>query len=352
MNPFVHLHVHSQYSLLDGQASISGLVDKAIADGMTAIALTDHGTMFGIKEFYNYVKKKNSKYQSTISDCEKELNELKEKEHLTDEEQERFDKLQAKIKESKAALFKPILGCECYVAPDHRTNKGGREHRSGNHLVVLAKNKQGYKNLIKIVSYSWTEGFYGRPRIDKELLEKYKEGLIISSACLGGEVSRLIMKGNIAQAEEVVLWYKKTFGDDYYLELQRHKTSAPDADRTIYPKQEEVNAVLIEFARKHNIKLIATNDVHFVNDVDAEAHDRLICLNTGSDFDDPNRMRYTKQEWLKTRAEIAQLFADVPEVMTNTQEIADKVEFYSIDSKPLMPDFPIPDGFGDSDDYL
>ncbi|MGL6178833.1 MAG: DNA polymerase III subunit alpha [Tannerellaceae bacterium] len=352
MNPFVHLHVHSQYSLLDGQASISGLVDKAIADGMTAIALTDHGTMFGIKEFYNYVKKKNSKYQSTISDCEKELNELKEKEHLTDEEQERFDKLQAKIKESKAALFKPILGCECYVAPDHRTNKGGREHRSGNHLVVLAKNKQGYKNLIKIVSYSWTEGFYGRPRIDKELLEKYKEGLIISSACLGGEVSRLIMKGNIAQAEEVVLWYKKTFGDDYYLELQRHKTSAPDADRTIYPKQEEVNAVLIELARKHNIKLIATNDVHFVNDVDAEAHDRLICLNTGSDFDDPNRMRYTKQEWLKTRAEIAQLFADVPEVMTNTQEIASKVEFYSIDSKPLMPDFPIPDGFGDSDDYL
>lgn len=352
MNPFVHLHVHSQYSLLDGQASISGLVDKAIADGMTAIALTDHGTMFGIKEFYNYVKKKNSKYQSTISDCEKELNELKEKEQLTDEEQERFDKLQAKIKESKAALFKPILGCECYVAPDHRSNKGGREHRSGNHLVVLAKNKQGYKNLIKIVSYSWTEGFYGRPRIDKELLEKYKEGLIISSACLGGEVSRLIMKGNIAQAEEVVLWYKKTFGDDYYLELQRHKTSAPDADRTIYPKQEEVNAVLIELARKHNIKLIATNDVHFVNDVDAEAHDRLICLNTGSDFDDPNRMRYTKQEWLKTRAEIAQLFADVPEVMTNTQEIADKVEFYSIDSKPLMPDFPIPDGFGDSDDYL
>lgn len=352
MNPFVHLHVHSQYSLLDGQASISGLVDKAIADGMTAIALTDHGTMFGIKEFYNYVKKKNSKYQSTISDCEKELNELKEKEQLNDEEQERFDKLQAKIKESKAALFKPILGCECYVAPDHRTNKSGREHRSGNHLVVLAKNKQGYKNLIKIVSYSWTEGFYGRPRIDKELLEKYKEGLIISSACLGGEVSRLIMKGNIQQAEEVALWYKKTFGDDYYLELQRHKTSAPDADRTIYPKQEEVNAVLIEFARKHNIKLIATNDVHFVNDVDAEAHDRLICLNTGSDFDDPNRMRYTKQEWLKTRAEIAQLFADVPEVMTNTQEIADKVEFYSIDSKPLMPDFPIPDGFADSDDYL
>ncbi len=352
MNPFVHLHVHSQYSLLDGQASISGLVDKAIADGMTAIALTDHGTMFGIKEFYNYVKKKNSKYQSTISDCEKELNELKEKEQLTDEEQERFDKLQAKIKESKASLFKPILGCECYVAPDHRTNKSGREHRSGNHLVVLAKNKQGYKNLIKIVSYSWTEGFYGRPRIDKELLEKYKEGLIISSACLGGEVSRLIMKGNIQQAEEVALWYKKTFGDDYYLELQRHKTSAPDADRTIYPKQEEVNAVLIEFARKHNIKLIATNDVHFVNDVDAEAHDRLICLNTGSDFDDPNRMRYTKQEWLKTRAEIAQLFADVPEVMTNTQEIADKVEFYSIDSKPLMPDFPIPDGFADSDDYL
>lgn len=348
MVPFVHLHVHSQYSLLDGQASVSGLVDKAIADGMPAIALTDHGNMFGIKEFFNYVKKKNKKYNDAIGEIEKEIKSFQEK----GESEALIAEKEKEIAELKAKLFKPILGCECYVARTSRHDKGSREHLSGHHLVVLAKNFIGYKNLIKMVSIGWVEGFYGRPRIDKELLEKYHEGLIVSSACLGGEIPRYIMQGNLAKAEESVLWFKNLFGDDYYLELQRHETTKSTADRTIYPKQQEVNKVLLELAAKHNIKVIATNDVHFINEEDAEAHDRLICLTTNSDVDDPNRMRYTQQEWMKTTEEMNIRFADVPEALSNTLEIADKVEFYSIDHKAYMPDFPLPEGFQDNDEYL
>ena len=352
MKPFVHLHVHTQYSMLDGQASIDSLIEKAQKDGMPAIAITDHGNMFGVKEFFNKVNKKNSKYTGTIKDCEKELNILKDKEILTPEEEERIKKLTEKIAECKASLFKPIIGCECYCARTNRFDKDGKEHLSGYHLIVLAKNFQGYKNLIKMVSLSWTEGFYGRPRIDKELLEKYHEGLIVSSACLGGEIPQHIMKGRLEEADKSIQWFKNLFGDDYYLEMQRHETRDPLADQTTFPKQQEVNKVLIELARKHGVKLIATNDVHFANEEDAEAHDRLICLSTGKDLDDPDRMRYSKQEWMKTTAQMNQIFADIPEALDNTLEIANKVEFYSIDHKALMPDFPIPPEFQDDDDYL
>ena len=352
MKPFVHLHVHTQYSMLDGQASIDSLIEKAQNDGMPAIAITDHGNMFGVKEFFNKVNKKNSKFTGTIKDCEKELNILKDKEILTPEEEERITKLTEKIAECKASLFKPIIGCECYCARTNRFDKDGKEHLSGYHLIVLAKNFQGYKNLIKMVSLSWTEGFYGRPRIDKELLEKYHEGLIVSSACLGGEIPQHIMKGRLEEADKSIQWFKNLFGDDYYLEMQRHETHDPLADQTTFPKQQEVNKVLIELARKHGVKLIATNDVHFANEEDAEAHDRLICLSTGKDLDDPDRMRYSKQEWMKTTAQMNQIFADIPEALDNTLEIANKVEFYSIDHKALMPDFPIPPEFQDDDDYL
>jgi DNA polymerase-3 subunit alpha len=338
--------------LLDGQASIDALIGKAQHDGMRALAVTDHGNMFGIKEFYNKVQKKNSKYLAVIKDCEHELNDLNDKHNPSDEDLVRMKKLSDKIEESKASLFKPILGCECYCARNGRFSKDGKEDLNGWHLILLAKSLQGYKNLVKLVSLGWTEGFYGRPRIDKELLEKYHEGLIVCSACLGGEVPRHILNGQLKKAEESVLWFKNLFGDDYYLEVQRHPTNNPNADRSTYPKQQEVNRELIALARKHGIKLIATNDVHFVNEEDAEAHDRLICLSTGKDLDDPARMRYSKQEWMKTTEEMNLLFKDIPEVLVNTLEIADKVAYYSIDNKPLMPDFPIPSEYKDADEYL
>ena len=348
MEPFIHLHVHTQYSLLDGQASIDALIDKAHKDGMRAIAVTDHGVMFGIKEFFNKVNKKNGKYKDTIKKAQKELDKINSQaEPITEEDNQKKAELEKQIQEAEASIFKPIIGCECYCARHGRHSKlATQDDRSGWHLIVLAKNLNGYKNLIKMVSLSWTEGFYGRPRIDKELLEQYHEDLIVCSACLGGEIPQLIMKGQLKQAEESVLWFKNLFGDDYYLEMQRHETHDPNADCTIFPHQQEVNKVLVELAHKHQIKLIATNDVHFVNEEDAEAHDRLICLSTGKDLDDPNRMRYSKQEWFKTREEMNEVFADVPEALSNTLEVLDKVEIYSIDHGPIMPFFPIPESFG------
>ena len=352
MEPFIHLHVHTQYSLLDGQASIDALIDKAQKDGMNAIAVTDHGNMFGIKEFFNKVSKKNSKSLGAIKDYEKVLKGLKSKTELTAEEQATLAELPAKIEAEKKKIFKPIIGCECYCARFGRHSKLSTQNdRSGWHLIVLAKNENGYKNLIKMVSLSWTEGFYGRPRIDKELLEKYHEDLIICSACLGGEIPQHIMNGQIDKAEASILWFKNLFGDDYYLEMQRHETHKPGADTSTFPKQQEVNKVLIELAHKHNVKLIASNDVHFVNEEDAEAHDRLICLSTGKDLDDPKRMRYTKQEWMKTTAEMNVIFADIPEALRNTVEIAEKVEFYTIDHGPIMPTFAIPEDFGTEEGY-
>ena len=347
MHPFVHLHVHSQYSLLDGQASIPRLVDKAVSDGMKAIALTDHGAMYGIKEFLNYCNRKNAPVKGQIKKLHQEIESLEKR----GEKSEEIALLRDQLAVAEKSLFKPIVGCECYLARRDRFSQSDKIDGSGWHLVVLAKNLKGYRNLIKIVSKSWTEGFYYRPRIDKELLEQYSEGLIVSSACLGGEISRKVDSGQITEAEEAVGWYKKVFGDDYYLELQRHKTDRPDADQTTFPKQERVNEELIRIAKKHDVKLIATNDVHFVNEEDADAHDRLICLSTGKDFDDPDRMHYTKQEWLKTTEEMNRIFADIPEALITTQEIADKVEFYSIDHTALMPFFPIDPSFGTEELY-
>ncbi len=356
MQPFVHLHVHSQYSLLDGQASVPGLVDKAIQDGMPGIALTDHGAMFGIKEFFNYVNKKNSGLNGELKTLKKQLKEI------ADTDSEEFKALTSQIQEKQNKLFKPILGCEAYCArrSRHDKDKGVPDpykpsrsiDSSGWHLILLAKNLVGYHNLIKMVSYSWTEGYYMRPRIDRELLEKYHEGIIVCSACLGGEIPQHIMAGQIERAEESILWFKNIFGDDYYLEIQRHETHNPLGDQTTFPKQQKVNRVIFDLAQKLNVKVVATNDVHFINEEDGEAHDRLICLSTGKDLDDPNRMRYTKQEWMKTTEEMNRIFEDVPESLSNTLEILNKVEFYSIDNNALMPDFPIPAEFANDDDYL
>ncbi|HPC26506.1 MAG TPA: PHP domain-containing protein, partial [Paludibacteraceae bacterium] len=335
MNSFVHLHVHSHYSILDGMSSIPDLIEKAIAHNMPALALTDHGNMFGIKEFYNYVKKKNQPILDKIASLTQQFQNIQ----LTDEEKK---EIQLQIDREKKNLFKPIIGCETYVAHRSRHLKEIPEDRSGYHLILLAKNKTGYHNLCKIITLAYTEGMYYRPRIDKELLEKYREGLIATSACLGGEIHKKIESGNLAEAEEAILWYKKIFGDDFYLELQRHQTDKPGADVTTYEKQKIQNAELIKLARKTNTKLIATNDVHFVEEEHADAHERLICLSTGTDLDDPQRMRYTKQEWLKTPQEMAAIFEDIPEALNNTLEVAEKVEFYDIDSAPVMPLFPIP----------
>ncbi|MDD4590949.1 MAG: DNA polymerase III subunit alpha [Parabacteroides sp.] len=352
MESFIHLHVHTQYSLLDGQASIDALIDKAQKDGMRAIAVTDHGVMFGIKEFFNKVCKINSKHYDIIKEYEKELEGIQAKVAPSTEEQSHTAELQSLIEKEKNKIFKPIFGCECYCARHGRLSKlSTQDDRSGWHLIVLAKNQTGYKNLIKIVSLSWTEGFYGRPRIDKELLEKYHEGLIVCSACIGGEIPQLILKGQLNKAEESVLWFKKIFGNDYYLEIQRHETHDPTASQDVYPHQIIVNKEILRLGAKHHIKVIATNDVHFVNEDDAEAHDRLICLSTGKDLDDPKRMRYTKQEWMKTTAEMNAIFSDLPEVLSNTLEIAEKVEFYSIDHAPIMPTFSIPESFGTEEEY-
>ena len=337
--PFVHLHVHTQYSLLDGQSSISALVDKALDDGMAGIAITDHGNMFGVKELYNYVnggcmkgyKKKLEKAQKSADAAKTAL-------------------FENRINRIKNGDFRIILGCEMYVA-----NGSNLEHTdkrdTGRHLIVLAKNLTGYKNLIKLVSEAWTKGFYMHPRTDKKSLAERREGLIIASACLGGEIPRLVRDGRMEEAEKSVLWWKETFGDDYYIEIQRHPTDRPGSNRTVWEDEKAVYPKMVEIARRHNIKIIATNDVHFVNYDDAEAHDRLICVSTNSFITDPQRMRYTKQEWLKTQAEMSELFADIPEALENTLEILQKVEHYSIDHPPIMPTFAIPEDFGTEEQY-
>ena len=350
MQPFVHLHVHSQYSILDGQASIPALVDKAIKNGMKAIAVTDHGNMFGIKELFNYTNKKNGAYKGEIKSLEKRIKNVEggneDSEGLT------LEQLKEKVEEQKNKMFKPILGCEVYVAKNGRFSKNGKEDQSGRHLILLAKNKTGYHNLIKLVSMGWTEGYYYRPRVDKEILKKHSEGLIVSSACLGGEIPKYIQANQLDKAEETILWFKEIWGDDFYLELQRHKTNDANANREVYPIEEMVNIELIKLAKKLDVKLICTNDVHFVNEEHAEGHDHLICLNTGKDLNDPARMRYTKQEWMKTQEEMNELFADVPDALSNTADIADKVEFYTIDHGPILPNFPKPERFKDDDEYL
>ena len=347
MVPFVHLHVHSQYSVLDGQASVKALVEKAIANGMRGIALTDHGNMFGIKEFFDIVTKKNSGYNSAIKTLKGDLKALQAEENP---DAEKIAEVKAEIEKNEKSRFVPIFGCEMYVA-----EKTMAEHTSkrdtGRHLIVLAKNQKGYKNLIKLVSMAWTEGFYSHPRIDKENLERYHEGLIVSSACLGGEIPRLLQDDRIEEAREVIRWFKGIWGEDYYLELQRHKATIPRANHDVYPLQVKVNDLLIKLSKEEGVKLICTNDVHFVNEDDAEAHDRLICVATGKYLNDEKRMLYSKQEWMKTQEEMNEIFADIPEALANTQEILDKVEFYTIEHGPILPNFVIPDEFGTEEQY-
>ncbi|MBP5375091.1 MAG: DNA polymerase III subunit alpha, partial [Bacteroidaceae bacterium] len=317
MEDFVHLHVHTQYSILDGQAAIPKLVDKAIKNGMRGMAITDHGNMFGIKEFFNYCNKINK--------------------GKSDEEK-----------------FKPIFGCEVYCARrDLHLKENNGVDKSGWHLILLAKNEVGYHNLIKIVSEAWVDGYYHRPRTDHKAIEKHHEGVIASSACLAGEIPRYIKNGQIAEAEKSIEWFKSVFGDDFYIELMRHEVKDPmqRANRETFKEQKAIEPMLIELAHKHHVKLICTNDSHFVDEENAEAHDRLLCLATSKDLDDPNRMLYSKQEWFKTREEMNDVFKDIPEALSNTIEILDKVETYSIDHAPIMPFFAIPEEFGTEQEW-
>ncbi|MDE6002039.1 MAG: DNA polymerase III subunit alpha, partial [Prevotella sp.] len=250
--------------------------------------------------------------------------------------------------------YKPIFGCEMYVSRyGSKQLKGEKKHQSGYHLIVLAKNYQGYKNLIRLVSNSWVDGYYMRPRTDREDLEKYHEGLIVCSACIAGEVPKKILNGDMEGAREAIEWYHRVFGDDYYLELQRHEVKDPTirANRETFPLQQKANQAIIELAREYGIKLVCTNDAHFVDQENAEAHDHLLCLSTGKDLDDPTRMLYSKQEWFKTREEMNEVFADAPEALSNTLEILDKVEVYSLDHDPIMPFFPIPETFGTEEQW-
>ncbi len=318
MQDFIHLHVHTYYSILDGQSSVSKLVDKAVANGMKGMAITDHGDMFGIKELFNYCNKVNGK-----------------------------------LRDEGKPEFKPIFGCEMYVARRKKSDRSDpKVDKNGYHLIVLAKNYNGYKNLIKLVSRAWVDGFYMRPRTDREDLERYHEDLIVCSACIAGEVPAKILRDDIEGAREAIEWYKRVFGDDYYLELQRHEVKDPNqrANRETFPLQQKANRVILQLAKEYGIKVVCTNDAHFVDKDNAEAHDHLLCLSTGHDLDDPNRMLYSKQEWFKTREEMNEVFADVPEALSNTIEILDKVETYSIDHAPIMPFFPIPKEFGTEED--
>ena len=307
MGTFSHLHVHTQYSILDGASNINQVIDKAKTLGMEAIAITDHGNMFGVKEFHAAALKKG---------------------------------------------IKPIIGCEIYVAKRSIAEMTGKEDRSGDHLILLAKNLTGYKNLVKLISTAWIKGFYYKPRVDKELLSLYREGLIATSACLAGEIQDEILNGTFASAEEALKSYLRIFGDDFYLEVQRHETIDPDSDRTVFPKQQKVIEAFRKLSTKHNVKIVATNDVHFINAEDAEAHDRLICINTAKDIDDPDRLRYTKQEYLKSEEEMRAIFSDMPEAIDNIAGLTAKVEKYKLDHAPIMPDFELPEGFTDKDEYL
>jgi DNA polymerase-3 subunit alpha len=300
MPDFVHLHVHTQYSILDGASDIRKLISRVKEMGMPAVAITDHGNMYGVKEFHDVATKEG---------------------------------------------VKPILGCEVYVVRDRFT--ADKDEKAGDHLILLAKNLKGYQNLCKIVSYSWTEGFYYKPRIDKTLLREHGEGLICCSACLGGEVQQAILRGDRAGAEVVVREFVEIFGDDYYLEMQLLPTLNPAADNEVYDGQQKVNKELVEIGKKLGVKYIVSNDVHFVDAGDAEAHDHLICLSTGKDLDDPKRMHYTFSEWLKSPDEMAALFPNHPEALATTLEIAEKIESYSLEHAPLLPDFPVPAEFED-----
>ena len=306
---FVHLHVHTQYSILDGLSSIDKLFRRASELGMPGLAITDHGNMYGVKEFFKYAK--------------------------------------------KYPEVKPIIGCEIYVSRYDHTIKD-KDHREYYHLILLAKNYNGYKNLMKIVSTGHIEGkYYDKPRVSHHVVEKYAGDLICCSACIAGEVPKNIINGNMEAAEKAVEWHKKVFGDDYYLEVQLHRTEVPGLSLDVYERQSISNQGIFELAEKCGVKVVATNDVHFVDKEDGPVHDRLICLTTNADIDDPKRLRYTQQEYLKSEEEMAALFPDHPEVISNTMEVFGKVESYTIDRGHVLPIFKIEDSFlAEKDKYL
>ena len=307
---FVHLHVHTQYSILDGQASISSLFERAKELGMPALAITDHGNMYGVKEFLKVAKK--------------------------------FPEV------------KPIIGCEVYVTRHYDHKLKDTNHRSYYHLILLAKNYNGYKNLMKICSTGHIEGlYYGKPRVSHEIIEKYAEGLVCCSACIAGEVPRNIIAGDMSGAEKAIEWHKKVFGEDFYLEVQLHKTEIPGQSQEVYEHQLVANEGIFELAAKTGTKVVATNDVHFTRKEDGPAHDRLICLTTNAYLDDPDRMRYTQQEYLKSEEEMLDLFYKHPETLSNTLEVADKIEVYKVDKDPILPKFDLPEEFlSNIDSYL
>ena len=307
---FVHLHVHTQYSILDGQASISSLFERAKELGMPALAITDHGNMYGVKEFLKVAKK--------------------------------FPEV------------KPIIGCEVYVTKHYDHKLKDKDHRGYFHLILLAKNYNGYKNLMKIVSTGHIEGkYYYKPRVSHEVIEQHAQDLVCCSACIAGEIPRNILAGDMKAAEEAIMWHKRLFGEDYYLEIQQHKTLIPGQSQEVYEKQIEANKGIFELAAKTGTKVVATNDVHFTRKEDGPAHDRLICLTTNANIDDPDRMRYTQQEYLKSEEEMLDMFYEHPETLSNTLEVADKIESFKVDKDPILPKFDLPEDFlNDIDTYL
>ena len=322
---FAHLNVHSHYSINDGCASIRELVDAAIKDRMPGIAITDTGNMFGIMEFFDYVSQINIDRQ-----------------------------------EKGKKPFKPIIGCELYVAKNgSKDKKGGHKDLKGFHLTVLAKNLTGYKNLVKIVSNSWTDGFYGSPRTDRAELEKYHEGLIVLSASAGSEVFYKISYGDIEGLEETIKWYQQTFGKDYYMELQRNVgcdyNSYTPSDFML--DQQKVNAVLMQKAKEYGVKVVATNDVHYVAPEDLAVYNIQQCYATGKTMEEYTAQMPFESRWLRSRKEMCELFSDVPEAIASTMEIYNKVEFYDIHHAPIVPGIYIPNGFGNErrekeDNYL
>lgn len=319
---FSHLHVHTQFSLLDGAADISSMYKKAVNDNMPAIAITDHGNMFGVFKFVAEAAKHN-----TADNPNK---------------------------------IKPVVGCEFYVVANRHKLQFTKEDKDvRNHQLFLAKDAEGYKNLLKLCSLGYTEGLYGKyPRIDKELILQYHKGLIATTCCIGASVPRTILKKGEEEGEKEFKWWLDIFGEDYYVELQRHDI----------PDQNKVNEVLLKFAKKYNVKIIASNDSHYVDQSDANAHDILLCINTGEkqstpimkDFGDDDSVStkgkrfafYNDQFYFKTTAEMSQLFSDIPQALDNTNDIVSKITPLKLKQDIMLPNFQIPSGFVTQDDYL
>ncbi|MGE5357202.1 MAG: DNA polymerase III subunit alpha [Deltaproteobacteria bacterium] len=310
MPDFIHLHNHTQFSLLDGASDIELLLDKAKNDEQKGVAITDHGNMFGAFKF---------------------------------------------VKEARKRGLKPIVGCEFYVVDNRHVQKFERskgEKDKRYHQLLIAKNQTGYQNLSKLTSLGYIEGMYGKyPRIDKELIEKYHDGLIATSCCVGGEIPQAILDGNMAEAEKRLQWWIDILGDDYYIEIQRHEGFEEIDNASMSP--EELNQALISLAKKYNLKVIATNDSHYVNQEDWAAHDVLLCVNTAARLNEPDRFRFpSKDYYFMQKQEMQNLFHDMHHVLDNTLDIHDKVEDFDLARNVVLPKFPIPKGFSNQDEYL